>query len=72
MKLTQQHIKNNKEKLNRFVKVRIYSKEWGAWWRSNGAGYTSDINQSGIYEVDDAWKYVSHCGAEKKIELHAA
>lgn len=72
MKLTQQHLKKHPEKLSRFSSVKIYSKQWGAWWRANGAGYTTDIAQAGIYTAQDAWQYVSHCGAEKKIELHDA
>lgn len=71
MKLTQQHIKRHPEKLSRFVQVRIYSKEWRAWWRANGAGYTAAIEQAGVYSIKEAWEYVSHCGPEKKIELHA-
>jgi hypothetical protein len=72
VKLTQQHIKRHPDKLSRFVEVRIYSKQWGAWWRANGAGYTTVIEQAGVYPITEAWKCVSHCGPEKKIELHSA
>jgi hypothetical protein len=70
--LTQQHLKNNPEKLARFNKVIIRSGQWGYWWRANGAGYTGRIEEAGIYEVNDAWLSVKHCGPEKKIVLHAA
>lgn len=72
MQLTQQHLARHPEKLGRFDKVRIRSKEWGAWWRENGCGYTTEITSAGIYEAKDAWSYVSHCGPEKRIVLVAA
>jgi hypothetical protein len=52
------------------AKVHIYSGQWGAWWRSNGCGYTDAIELAGIYSIEDAWKRVSHCGLEKRISFH--
>ena len=69
MKLTQQHLKKHPEKLERFDKVRIWSGQWGAWWRPDGAGYTERKEHAGIYGIDSAWACVSHCGREKKISL---
>lgn len=72
MKLTQQHLKRHPEKLSRFGHVRIWSNQWKLWWRKNGAGYTSNIDEAGVYSAADAWRYTSHCGPEKGIVLHEA
>lgn len=47
--------------------VRIYSNEHEMFWRPNGAGYTADKAEAGVYDFDDAWARTSHCGPEKKI-----
>lgn len=67
--LTQQHLKRHPEKLERFGKVRIWSKEWSLWWRPEGCGYTGRLEDAGIYDAQEAWKYVSHCGPDKGIVL---
>jgi hypothetical protein len=52
-------------------KVRIWSKEWKAWWRQHGAGYTTKENEAGIYLFEDAFKQTAHCGPEKGIVYYA-
>lgn len=49
-------------------KCRIYSKQWEAYWKANASGYTTDINEAGIYTLASALDNSSHCGPEKKIE----
>ncbi len=51
-------------------RVRIYSNEHEAYWRENGAGYTTDGLESGVYLFEDAWKRTAHCGPEKRITYH--
>lgn len=50
-------------------KVRIYSGEHALYWRAEGAGYTQNRKEAGLYEFEDAWDRVSHCGPEKKIRF---
>lgn len=69
--LTQQHLQRHPEKIARFNKVRIWSGEWRAWWRPNGAGYTDQREMAGVYEAEDALNRVFGCGPEKKIVLEA-
>ncbi len=69
--LTQQHLLRNPEKLDKFNKVLIWSKEWKAWWRGGGSGYTDDVKLAGIWDASEAWKRVRHCGPEKGIVLQS-
>lgn len=68
--LTQQHILKHPEKLARFSKVWIWSKQWEAWWKQE-SGYTDKIKLAGIFTQAEAWRKVRHCGPEKKIILQA-
>lgn len=47
--------------------VRIWSGEWGLFWRPGAAGYVADPDQAGVYNFEDAWERAKHCGPEKKI-----
>ena len=47
--------------------VLIYSCEHAAYWRANGAGYTTCQRDAGRYTFGDAWGRTYHCGPEKKI-----
>lgn len=70
-RLTQQHLRRHPEKLARFGigPVRIWSGQWGAWWRKDGAGYTDDITQAGEFLTHDAWRHISGAGPEKRIDV---
>ncbi|MBW5801146.1 hypothetical protein [Halomonas elongata] len=70
--LTQQHLRRHPEKLERFDRVRIWSDEWGMWWRPSASGYTPNTEEAGVYDAYDAWARVKHCGPEKRITLVAA
>lgn len=48
-------------------KVHIWSDQWGSYWRPDGSGYTRNINEAGIYTLDDAIRRSGHCGPEKQI-----
>ena len=69
--LTQQHLLKNPHKLKKFNKVLIWSKQWQAWWRKGGSGYTDNIKLAGIWSIVEAWKRVRHCGPEKRIVLQS-
>lgn len=51
------------------AKVRIHSGQWGAYWETNGCGYTNNPDHIGIYDIEKAWNGVAHCGIEKKISF---
>lgn len=54
---------------NKGRKVYIWSGQWNAYWRENGAGYTTKINDVGIYDIEDAWSRVSHVSLDKRISF---
>lgn len=56
---------------NRFRLVRIYSAEWGAYWRGTGQGYTQNPEDSAILGIEEAYKKTRHCGPEKRIQYVA-
>lgn len=63
---------SNMEKMvaeNKGKKVYIWSGQWNSYWRENGAGYTTKVNDVGIYDIEDAWNRVSHVGLEKRISF---
>lgn len=45
---------------------RIYSAQWGYYWRANCAGYSSK-SDAGAYAFKDAYMHTRHCGREKGI-----
>ena len=69
MKMTLQHLQKNRHKTARFAGkfVYIWSGQWHAWWGPNRSGYTTRMDEAGVYTFEDAWACSSHCGPEKKI-----
>ena len=53
----------------RFPRVRIYSAEWGAFWRGKGNGYTENAEESDVLEIGAAGAWTRHCGPEKQIQF---
>ncbi len=51
------------------AKVRIHSGQWGQYWGKDYSGYTNNPENIGIYDIEDAWNSVSHCGIEKRISF---
>jgi len=51
------------------VEYLIWSGEHNAYWRPDGAGYSTRIRDAGRYTLEDAKKRTNHCGPEKKIEI---
>lgn len=54
---------------NQGKNVLIFSGQWESYWRENGQGYTKKKSEAGVYEINEAWERVSHCGFEKQILL---
>jgi len=54
---------------NKGKKVYIHSGQWNAYWGANGCGYTTKINDVGVYDIEDAWSRTSHVGLEKRISF---
>lgn len=62
--------RSNLEKMvaeNQGRSVRIFSGQWNLYWRDNGQGYSETANEAGIYDINDAFSRVCHCGYEKYI-----
>lgn len=49
-------------------RVRIWSCQWGQWWRPGGSGYTPDTAEAGVFTFEEAWGRSNHAGPEKRIE----
>ena len=47
--------------------VVIWSDEHHAYFRSEALGYTTELDQAGVFEFGDAYARTKHTGAEKKI-----
>ncbi len=45
---------------------RIYSSQWGYYWRPKSSGYGTK-DEAGIYTFKDAYGRTRHCGSEKGI-----
>jgi hypothetical protein len=65
---TLERLKRWPEMKRRFPVVRIYSAEWGAYWRNTGQGYTENPNESAIWSIEEALRRTNHCGPEKQIQ----
>ena len=70
-KITLEEAKVNIDLLKEFNKVYIWSRQWGAYWRQNGKGYTYETSEAGVYNIQEAYQAINHCGPEKGIEFHA-
>ncbi len=54
---------------HRFTKVRIYSAEYKLFWRGKGNGYTTNPEESNIWDIKEAFHRTCHCGKEKRIQF---
>lgn len=52
--------------------VVIWSGEHSAYWRPNGAGYTTVVEDAGRFTREEAEERTRACGPEKQIELRPA
>ena len=66
---TLERIKRWPDLCSRFTKVRIYSAEWGLFWRGKGNGYTENAEESDVLSVEFAVARTFHCGPEKGIQF---
>lgn len=54
---------------NAGAKCVIWSGQWRSYWRENAGGYTLNVEDAGIYDIEDAHAAVCHNGLEKEISL---
>jgi len=47
----------------------IYSGQWHQYWRSNRSGYTSNLEEAGIYSVEEACSILRGVGLEKRLQI---
>ena len=52
--------------------VWIWSNQWGAYWRSNSAGYTYERSCAGIYSLAEAFDACAHGSPEKRLFVEIA
>lgn len=66
--LSLEALRNNKRQLEDIgmQTCRIFSGQWGYYWRSGGCGYCKK-DEAGIFTLNDAFNRTSHCGIEKGI-----
>ena len=50
------------------MKFYIWSFEHNQWWRPNCFGYTSDINEAGEYDIEDATQICQNANIFTKSE----
>lgn len=70
--LTLEEAKADPTRMKEFNQVRIWSDEHHAWWGPKGSGYFTDIDSAGVYSINEAWCFTSHCCPKKKIQFHSA
>ncbi len=66
---TLERIKRWPSLMHRFDTVRIYSAEHGAYWRGTGQGYTTEPNESNIWDIEEAFNRTKHCCPQKQIQF---
>ena len=66
---TLERIKRWPSLMSRFDTVRIYSAEHGTYWRGTGQGYTTEPNESNVWEIEEAYNRTKHCCPQKQIQF---
>lgn len=61
------HYQRHPDKMPAGRRVRIWSAEHGAYWRTNGQGYTVHREAAGEWVIQDAFAATRHCHRDKKI-----
>jgi len=69
---TLERIKRWPNLVKRFPRVRIYSAQWGAFWKGSGNGYTGNASESDVLDIGHAVARTNHCGPEKQIQFVSA